>query len=193
MSEGARPVRGGAECCLQPKPLNGGVMKSQLSWSLLLGAVALAAAMPGCSQAGSSPGESRENLGTVAQALVTSRGTDPGARGGPAAAGSFFPGLNATEQTQFADALDTFNEVDSVSVTFEAGSQLGPTFNVDSCAMCHAQPSPGGSSPGLLSPQHPIANPQIALATKDGASNAIPPFISASGPVREARFIAVSS
>ena len=59
--------------------------------------------------------------------------------------------------------------------------------------MCHAQPAAGGSSPGLQSPQHPIPNPQVALATLDGAKNSVPPFITASGPVREARFIAVSS
>ena len=31
----------------------------------------------------------------------------------------------------------------------ETGSGLGPTFNGNSCAMCHAQPATGGSSPGL--------------------------------------------
>jgi CxxC motif-containing protein (DUF1111 family) len=56
--------------------------------------------------------------------------------------------------------------------------------------MCHAQPAIGGSSPGPGSPQHPIANPQVSLATLDGATNSVPPFITADGPVREARFIA---
>jgi CxxC motif-containing protein (DUF1111 family) len=55
--------------------------------------------------------------------------------------------------------------------------------------MCHAQPMPGGSSPGLASPQKPVPNPQVALATLDGAANSVPGFISAGGPVREARFI----
>jgi CxxC motif-containing protein (DUF1111 family) len=59
--------------------------------------------------------------------------------------------------------------------------------------MCHAQPAVGGTSPGLNSPQHPVPNPQVALATLDGAKNTLPPFITASGPVREARFIATSS
>jgi CxxC motif-containing protein (DUF1111 family) len=58
--------------------------------------------------------------------------------------------------------------------------------------MCHAQPVVGGSSPGLASPQGPRVNPQVALATLDGAANPVPPFIRANGPVREARFIAVS-
>src|SRR5262249_27396646 len=65
---------------------------------------------------------------------------------------------------------------------------LGPTFNGNSCAQCHAQPSIGGSSPGTASPQNPGPNPQVALATMDGATNTVPSFITADGPVREVRF-----
>src|ERR1700733_9133147 len=115
---------------------------------------------------------------------------DPGPRAGAAAAGSFFPSLNANEQLLFNQSLARFKEVDSVSGTIEAGSGLGPTFNGNSCAMCHAQPAIGGSSPGSNSPQNPINNPQIALATLDGAANTVPSFITANGPVREARFVA---
>ncbi|MFL6415739.1 MAG: di-heme oxidoredictase family protein, partial [Bryobacteraceae bacterium] len=39
----------------------------------------------------------------------------------------------------------------------------------------------GGSSPAV--------NPQIAMATTAGANNAIPPFITRNGPIREARFV----
>lgn len=115
--------------------------------------------------------------------------SDPGPRGGPPAAGSFYPTLDANEQALFIQAFVRFQEVDSVSGKIEAGSGLGPTFNGNSCAMCHAQPDVGGSSPGLISPQNPIPNPQIALAKLDGAANFVPPFITADGPVREARFI----
>src|SRR5207244_2531194 len=38
-------------------------------------------------------------------------------------------------------------------------------------------------------PQNPIPNPQVALANLDGAINSVPAFVTASGPVREARFI----
>src|SRR5262249_28341494 len=62
----------------------------------------------------------------------------------------------------------------------------------NSCAMCHAQPAAGGSSPGMNSPQNPVPNPQIALATLHGAANTVPSFITASGPVREARFISTA-
>jgi CxxC motif-containing protein (DUF1111 family) len=119
---------------------------------------------------------------------------DPGPRAGAAGAGGFYRSLNTDEQNFFTQALARFQEIDSVSGTVpgEAGAGLGPTFNGNSCAMCHAQPAVGGSSPGLKSPQNPIPNPQVALATLDGANNNVPSFIFASGPVREARFISVS-
>jgi CxxC motif-containing protein (DUF1111 family) len=119
---------------------------------------------------------------------------DPGPRGGAASAGNYYSSLSASEQMFFTEAQVRFQEIDSVSgnLAGEPGSGLGPTFNGNSCAMCHAQPAVGGSSPGLKSPQNPIANPQVALATLDGANNSVPPFISASGPVREARFITVA-
>jgi CxxC motif-containing protein (DUF1111 family) len=118
---------------------------------------------------------------------------DPGPRTGPAAAGSFYPTLNANEQAFFNQAQLRFQEVDSVSGTIESGSGLGPTFNGNSCAQCHAQPTIGGASPGLLSPQIPIPNPQVALATVDGATNTVPSFITTTGPVLEARFIKTST
>ena len=116
---------------------------------------------------------------------------DPGPRPGPAAAGSSFPTLNINEQNFFNQAQLRFQEIDSVSgnIPGEAGVGLGPTFNGNSCAQCHAQPTIGGSSPGLTSPQNSIQNPQVALATLDGAANSVPSFITANGPVREARFV----
>jgi mono/diheme cytochrome c family protein len=101
---------------------------------------------------------------------------DPGPRGGQAAAGSFYPGLNLTEQSLFSNSLETFMEVQSVSAALpdETGNGLGPRFNGNSCAQCHAQPAIGGSSPGPKSPQNPLPNPQVALATLDGAKNTFP-------------------
>jgi CxxC motif-containing protein (DUF1111 family) len=121
--------------------------------------------------------------------------TDPGPRTGTAAAGSFYPTLNANEQAFFNQAFLRFQEIDSVSggIPGESGSGLGPTFNGNSCAQCHAQPTIGGASPGLISPQNPIQNPQVALALLDGASNSVPSFIAANGPVLEARFIKTST
>jgi len=114
---------------------------------------------------------------------------DPGPRPGPAGGGGAYPTLNANELNFFNQAILRFQEVNSVSGTIEPGNGLGPTFNGNSCAMCHAQPAIGGASPGMTSPQNPVPNPQVALATLDGATNVVPSFINANGPVREARFI----
>lgn len=117
--------------------------------------------------------------------------TDPGPRPGPPAAGRPLPGLTAAENASFQEGAARFREVVSVSGT-EPGSNgkgLGPRFNSNSCASCHAQPSVGGSSPSSASPQAPQTNPQIALATQYGAQNTIPSFLSSDGPVRIARFV----
>ena len=116
---------------------------------------------------------------------------DPGPRKGAAAAGGSFPGLNGNEQALFNQALQVLQEIDSVSGTIagEPGSGLGPAFNGNSCTQCHAQPAAGGSSPGLNSPQNSVQNPQIALATLDGATNTVPSFITPDGPMQEARFV----
>ncbi len=108
---------------------------------------------------------------------------DPGPRGGAPAAGGPLPGLSATERDYFAAARTRFMEIDSVSGTLpeEPGIGLGPRFNGNSCAMCHIEPVVGGSSPA--------SNPQVALATLDGAQNNVPFFVTKRGPVREARFI----
>src|SRR5260370_287083 len=82
--------------------------------------------------------------------VVHAQTKDPGPRAGSAGAGSFYPTLNANEQQFFNQALARFQEVDSVSGTIanESGVGLGPPFNGNSCAQCHAQPAIGGSSPG---------------------------------------------
>src|SRR5262245_33336558 len=107
--------------------------------------------------------------------------TDPGVRAGAAGAGGPIPGLTVKEAKFFNAGLDAFTEVQSVSGTI-AGTEegLGPRFNLDSCGGCHSQPATGGTSPST--------NPQMAVATKNGATNTTPFFISANGPVREARF-----
>jgi CxxC motif-containing protein (DUF1111 family) len=109
--------------------------------------------------------------------------TDPGPRGGPPSAGAPLRGLTALQTSAFQQGLQHFNEVVSVSGTQPGatGSGLGPRFNLNSCAGCHAYPAVGGSSPA--------ANPQPALATFYGAQNTVPPFITETGPVREVRFV----
>jgi CxxC motif-containing protein (DUF1111 family) len=104
----------------------------------------------------------------------SSTARDPGVRSGAAGAGGSLTGLTADQSAFFDAGLDAFLEVDGVA------DGLGPRFNLDSCAGCHAQPAVGGSSPAV--------NPQVAVATAFGAGNDVPSFIKPNGPVREARF-----
>jgi len=108
---------------------------------------------------------------------------DPGVRGGPSGAGGPLSGLNSDEINFFNSAKARFQEVDSVSGTIagEDGVGLGPGFNSNSCASCHAAPTVGGSDPAV--------NPQYAVAHDAGATNTIPSFLSPNGPAREARFV----
>jgi CxxC motif-containing protein (DUF1111 family) len=118
---------------------------------------------------------------TTAQSTATTGALDPGVRAGPPGAGGPIQGVTRAEQSFFTAGLNRFLEVDSVSGTIpNTGSGLGPRFNMDQCAGCHAQPATGGTSP--------FTNPQVGVANKQGATNTVPFFITANGPVREARF-----
>jgi CxxC motif-containing protein (DUF1111 family) len=118
---------------------------------------------------------------TLRAAMLTNFTGDPGVRGDPPGAGSPLPGLTVHEGKFFNSGQAAFTQVQSVTGSIagtEAG--LGPRFNLDSCGGCHAQPAVGGSSPAV--------NPQVAVATKNGAANILPKFITLGGPVREVRF-----
>jgi CxxC motif-containing protein (DUF1111 family) len=121
---------------------------------------------------------------TVLAACVCSAGqtaqrpVDPGVRAGAAGAGAPLPGLTTDETAFFQDGLSRFQDVETVTGGNNTG--LGPRFNSVQCFSCHSQPSVGGTSPAQ--------NPLIAVATLAGAKNAVPWFIVANGPVREARF-----
>lgn len=140
-------------------------------------------------------------LAAAAIAASQSAPRDPGPRPGPPGAGAVvstsgttggaYPTLNATEQAAFMNGVAQFIEVEGVpdQPPGTGNGGLGPGFNSTSCGSCHSQPAILGSSPGLSSPQVPQPNPQIAAATAMGATNVIPLFITAGGPVREARFV----
>jgi CxxC motif-containing protein (DUF1111 family) len=125
--------------------------------------------------------------GTLVLALTTSVYTfgqsrsapiDTGVRGGPAGGGAPLKGLTADETAFFQDGQARFADVEVVSNGTNNG--LGPRFNSNQCFSCHSQPDAGGSSSAQ--------NPLIAVATLNGAKNAVPWFITQNGPVREARF-----
>jgi CxxC motif-containing protein (DUF1111 family) len=105
----------------------------------------------------------------------TFNASDPGVRGGTPGAGLPLPGLSGTQSAFFTAGQTDFAETENVP------DGLGPRMNLDSCGGCHMQPAVGGSSP--------FTNPQVAFAGKDGGSDKLPSFISANGPVREARFV----
>jgi CxxC motif-containing protein (DUF1111 family) len=128
------------------------------------------------------------NLGMNLEAQFVAR--DPGPRGGKVGAGQPISGLSATQMGFFENGLQRFLEVDSVGGTLpgETGLGLGPSFNSNQCASCHSQPATGGSSPSLTAFPFIGPNPQVAVASLDGATNTVPFFISEDGPVREARF-----
>lgn len=107
---------------------------------------------------------------------------DPGVRAGSVDSGQPLSTLSAAQLQFFQDGQARFQQVDSVA------TGLGPTFNSNSCASCHAQPSTGGTSPSNSQYPNIGPNPQIEAATAGGAINTIPFFITADGPVREARF-----
>jgi CxxC motif-containing protein (DUF1111 family) len=125
----------------------------------------------------------------IALTVILNPGTivaqhDPGPRAvAPDAAPMPYSELSPDLKSFFSDAMPAFMEVDSVSGTIsgENGFGLGPTFNGNSCAQCHAFPVLGGTSPAT--------NPQVELATLDRAMNTLPSFITSEGPVREARFV----
>ena len=117
-------------------------------------------------------------------ALAGANPTDPGVRAAASDNGAPLPvpGLGQDELAFFNDGLARFNVIEVVSGALPGqGNGLGPRFNSYSCGSCHSQPYVGGSSPA--------SNPLIAIATADGAANEIPWFISANGPIREARFV----
>lgn len=120
----------------------------------------------------------------VAQAV------DPGVRGGPPGAGGPLPNLVPGGAEFFAAATTVFTQVNSVTGSINdgaplgvanGGAGLGPRFNLNQCSGCHSQPAVGGTSSAV--------NPQVRVATLDGAKNVVPSFITLHGPVREARFV----
>jgi len=107
---------------------------------------------------------------------------DPGPRGAPIGAGGPIANLSPEQLRFFNDAAQRFVNSEGVA------DGLGPTFNADSCGICHSQPAIGGSSPSKTAFPNVGPNPQVALATANNGQNKLPFFVKPDGPVREARF-----
>ena len=127
--------------------------------------------------AGSAVVEEREFANATSSSLTPppTSARDLGPRPGTSSSGAPLPGLTPPQMAAFMAGKDDFNEAEVP----EEG--LGPTMNLDSCGGCHAHPNSGGTSPPV--------NPQVAFANKTGATNRLPSFIRANGPVREVRFV----
>jgi len=123
------------------------------------------------------PSSLRTNVGLPPAVTAT----DPGPRPLPANAGGFLGKLSSNEQQIEPSITTEFNRTHDVIVTSPTDGGLGPRFNSNSCASCHAYPAVGGSSPP--------SNPLFAVYNYNGANNTMPSFITSSGPILEARFI----
>jgi CxxC motif-containing protein (DUF1111 family) len=118
-------------------------------------------------------------LSTLHPITARAQVTDPGVRRAATDNGPPPPlaGLTADELAFFQDGLARFSSVKVVASPTGDNSGLGPRFNSNSCASCHAQPFIGGTSPAV--------NPLPAVA----GVNTVPWFITPNGPIREARFL----
>jgi CxxC motif-containing protein (DUF1111 family) len=108
---------------------------------------------------------------------------DPGVQGGNRGTGAALPSVLENNPSGilsfFTDGQSRFQAVEDVSALPNNG--LGPRFNSNQCSSCHAQPAVGGSGAAI--------NPQFLFPSNGVApGNTIPPFITANGPTREARF-----
>jgi CxxC motif-containing protein (DUF1111 family) len=110
---------------------------------------------------------------------------DPGVRGGTIDAGQPLASVAQTPGATdfFNNGLSRFLNVEVVQGGINNG--LGPRFNTNQCASCHAQPSTGGTSPSMSAFPFVGQNPEVQFAN---SFNTLPSFITPNGPVREARF-----
>jgi CxxC motif-containing protein (DUF1111 family) len=136
----------------------------------------------------------------VASAVGTTRSTraaagatgahDPGVRAGGIGVGKPIATLSSVQLRVFLEGEAQFKLAYSVSGTAQnaPGAGLGPAFNSNSCSSCHAQATEGGTSPSEGQFPSIGPNPQVAIAHELGATNALPSFITADGPVFAVRF-----
>jgi CxxC motif-containing protein (DUF1111 family) len=121
-------------------------------------------------------------LAQSASTTTSSTVVDPGVQSASRGTGATIinPGDDPNGFTAFFnDGLNRFQEVETVNNSANVG--LGPRFNSNQCSSCHAQPAVGGSGAAT--------NPQFLFVSSGVApDNAIPSFITADGPTREARF-----
>jgi CxxC motif-containing protein (DUF1111 family) len=120
--------------------------------------------------------------------------TDPGVRNGSTDSGDPLADLSKTPGATefFSNGLARFQETHVVqNAASGQHNGLGPRFNFDACVGCHSQPAVGGSGPNINIYPFVGQNPESLVITDNivnGNTNSIPSFVTANGPVREARF-----
>jgi CxxC motif-containing protein (DUF1111 family) len=129
------------------------------------------------------------NVGDLTTAEQAALAANPGlfsiSSTGPGEIEMFNAGANFFTETVSVVPAGVPGHINDAPPGDVSGGGLGPSFNANSCLVCHASPIEGGAS-GTV-------NPQVKLATLDGAHNTVPPFISTNGPIREARLISANT
>jgi cytochrome c551/c552 len=122
----------------------------------------------------------------VAQSAISQLpASDPGVRGGTIDAGQVLGSVASTPGLLDFASSGSVQFLEEEVVTGGDNNGLGPRFNNTSCGSCHSQPATGGTSPSQAI--FPLVGPNPQFQTF-GGQNTIPPFVTADGPVREARF-----
>jgi len=125
------------------------------------------------------------NMGDLTTAEKAALAANPGlfsiSSTGPGEIEMFNAGANFFTETVSVVPAGVAGHINDAPPGDVSGGGLGPSFNANSCLVCHAFPIEGGSSGSI--------NPQIKIATLDGATNTIPPFISSTSSIREARLV----
>ncbi|MGA2888196.1 MAG: di-heme oxidoredictase family protein [Terracidiphilus sp.] len=162
----------------------------------------------------------------VTQATIAVAQQDPGAQTGVRT--GTFDGITTSTGTTlinpnndpngftafFADGLSRFQEIEDVSTNGNANvvnTGLGPRFNFNQCAGCHAQPAVGGTGAavnpqfaafGSCTSESGLSVTNVSTVTSGqslptpaqkgtivcSSTNTVPSFITVNGPTREARF-----
>jgi CxxC motif-containing protein (DUF1111 family) len=152
----------------------------------------------------------------------TDPGVQSGSRTGTFAGITVHPGttlINPNDDPNgftafFADGLSRFQEIEDVSTNNNpnvVNVGLGPRFNFNQCAGCHAQPAVGGTGAavnpqfaafGSCANEGDLSVTNVSTVTSGQSlptppqrgtiicnnTNTVPSFITANGPTREARF-----
>jgi len=106
--------------------------------------------------------------------------------------GGPYLGLNSNEQTAFSNGRPSFRRWIRYREQLPGKMARDWALRSTETVARSVTPNPRQAAAVRVSPaRNPTPNPQVILANLDGANNAVPSFITRSGPVREARFVRI--